>query len=59
MVAVLDLSLQQDFEWPEQQDFVFVLFFFLPPSAKLIPVTSNAAVANKSTFFMILNINCD
>ena len=54
MVAVLDLSLQQDFEWPEQQDFVFVLFFFLPPSAKLIPVNSNAAVANKSTFFMIL-----
>ena len=56
MDTVLDLSLQQlfvvfsDFE---QQDFPFAhFFFFLPLSAKLTPVISKTAVANKSTFFM-------
>ena len=53
IVAVLDLSLQQDFEVPEQQDLLFEHFFFFPPSAKLTPVTSKAAVAINNTFFMI------
>ena len=53
--AVLDLSLQQDFVVPEQQDLPFAHFFFLvlPLSAKLTPVINKAAVANKNTFFMI------
>jgi hypothetical protein len=48
------LSLQQDFVVPEQQDFPFAHFFFLPPSAKVTPVNSKTAVVNKSTFFMIM-----
>lgn len=54
MVAVLDLSLQQDLVVPWQQDFPFADFFFLPPSAKVTTVTNKAAVANNNTFFMIL-----
>ena len=54
IVAVLALSLQQDFVEPEQQDFPFAHFFFLPPSAKVTPVINKAAVANKNTFFMIM-----
>jgi hypothetical protein len=46
------LSLQQDFEVFEQQDFPFAHFFFFPLSAKVNPVTNMAAVANKSTFFI-------
>jgi hypothetical protein len=52
--VVFDLSLQQDFIFPWQQDFPFAHFFFLPPSAKLTPVIKKATVANKSTFFMII-----
>jgi hypothetical protein len=49
----LDLSLQQDFALPEQQALPFEHFFFFPPSANVTPVTRRAAVANKSTFFII------
>jgi len=39
-----------------QQVFPFAHFFdfFFPLSAKAIPVTSNAEVANKNNFFIIL-----
>ena len=53
--VVFSLSLQQDFEWLEQQVLPFAhFFFFLPLSAKVNPVTNKTAVANKSTFFMII-----
>jgi hypothetical protein len=56
------LSLQQDLvAAAEAEDFVQQVFplahffdFFLPLSAKAIPVTSKAAVANKNTFFIIM-----
>ncbi|HEV7620964.1 MAG TPA: hypothetical protein VGO09_04490 [Flavisolibacter sp.] len=56
MVAVLALSLQQDFEVPEQQDFPLAHFLCLPlpVSAKVTPETSKAAVINKNTFFIIM-----
>jgi hypothetical protein len=53
------LSLQQDLvdvvEDFVQQVFPFAHFFFLPLSvlAKEMPVTNNAAVANKNTFFIL------
>jgi len=57
-LAVLALSLQQDFAVFEQQDFPFAHFFFLsfPPSAKVTPDTSKAAVANKNNFFIANNL---
>jgi len=57
-LAVLALSLQQDFVVFEQQDFPFAHFFFLPfpPSANDTPVTNNAAVANKNNFFIANNL---
>jgi len=55
METVLALSLQQDLVAPEQQDLPFAhFFFFLPLSAKVTPVTSKTAVANKNTFFIIM-----
>ena len=53
MVAVFDLSLQQDFPF-EQQDFPFPDLLFFPLSAKVTPVTKKAAIANKNTFFMMM-----
>ena len=58
MVAVLALSLQQDFPF-EQQVFPFVPLLFLPLSAKVTPVINKAAVANRNTFFMIMVFYCD
>jgi len=59
-IAAVFLSLQQDFV-AVAVDFVQQVFplahffdFFLPLSAKAIPDTSNAAVANKNTFFIII-----
>ena len=56
MLAVLALSLQQDFVVPEQQDFPFAHFLCLPLplSAKVTPETSKVAVINKNTFFIII-----
>ena len=57
-MAAVFLSLQQDLvadaEDFVQEDFPLAHFlvFFLPLSAKAIPVTINAAVANKNTFFI-------
>jgi hypothetical protein len=55
LTTVLVLSLQQDFDVPEQQDFPQpFLCLALPLSAKLTPVTSKTAVASKNTFFIIM-----
>jgi len=55
-LAVFDLSLQQDLEDLEQQDFPFAHFFPLcfPVSAKDTPAKRRVAVANKNTFFIIM-----
>jgi len=60
ILAVLDLSLQQDLEVFEQHDLPQCFFFPLPfpLSANEAPVTNKAAVANKNTFFIVM-ILCD
>ena len=56
ILAVFALSLQQDFEVPEQQDFPLAHFLCLPLplSANARPEKRKAAVANKNTFFILL-----
>ena len=59
ILAVVLLPLQHDFSaLPDlsQQVFPFAHFFFFPPSAKVTPVTNKAAVANKNTFFIFVNL---
>jgi hypothetical protein len=58
-MAAVAFFLQHDLAVVVQHFLPFAhFFFFFPLSANAIPVTINAAVANKNTFFILIAFFC-